>query len=184
MDRDYNYVPYSKATARSPSHDQLNKPVPPPVQLSAHYQVPTKRGATYDVPRVRDEPVRYQPPVRPYAVVGIGSQPNLSTTLISSYDVPRPKQSSQRNKYPNANLRTTRSMSPLKEPPCSEVGPSTVPCDIQEAAFTRQDNSVLASNSSSSMQDSYTDVMAKALQQFDSVLQPTHDNKQIIQTSL
>lgn len=186
VERDYNYVPYSKATTqRYPSDMQLSssKPVPPPAQLSTHYQVPSKnsRATMYAVPR---EPV--PPAVRPYAVVGIGSQPNLTAlhnTTQVGYDIPTTKASSQRNKYHNMNLRTARSMSPLKEPLGeSQVAPTAGPS--LPPAFASQVDT-LASNSSSSIQDNYTDVMAKALEQFDSVLQPSsHDNKQIIQTSL
>ncbi len=174
MDRDYSYVPYSRKAA--PSYD--NKAVPPPALLSTpQYQVPSsKRGVAYPV-----SVTGCQVPVRPYAVVGVGSQPNLSTvnnTTAGIYDTPRTK--AQRNKYHNMNLRTTRSMSPVQEPDAAKVAPTTIPSTVmQQQAFSQGE---AAGNSS--LHDNYTDVMAKALEQFDSLLQPPHENKQIIQTSL
>ncbi len=165
MEGEYNYVPYRQSA-------QPYKSGP-----TSHYQVPTQNRAIA---------VGQYPP-RPYAVVAIGSQPNLSSHHQPVYDVPT---STQRNKYHNIKLGQARSMSPLKEPPemsPSHPGSKVAPLTslVRQEAFREGPVESLVSNSSNSLQDNYIDAMDKALEQFDSLLQPPQGNKQqIIQTSL
>ena len=165
VEGEYNYVPYRQ-------HVQPHRTGP-----TKHYQVPTQN---------REVAVGHYPP-RPYAVVAIGSQPNLTShNGPPVYDVPT---ETHRNEYHNIKLGQARSMPPLKEP--AEMSPSHAGSKVAPlTAMTRQEAfkegpvESLASNSSNSLQDNYTDAMAKALEQFDSLLQPPQGNKQIIQTSL
>ncbi len=67
--------------------------------------------------------------------------------------------------------------------PGSKVAPLT--SLVRQEAFREGPVESLVSNSSNSLQDNYIDAMDKALEQFDSLLQPPQGNKQqIIQTSL
>ena len=189
-------VPHTKPMPNyhSPLPDSYQVPTKkPPVRGDVHYQVPQSQS---NIPRAGN-------PV-PYAVVGVGSHNDSQTS--------RPREVVEHIAYdsltPHSQTHRQRgSMSPVREP-SAEVSPShsqskVAPIPIQphrQQAFdgqasydtldgTNKARDSLASHSSTSVstQDHLTevmDVMDKALEQFDSLLQSSQEQKQIIQTSL
>ncbi len=161
IEHQFNYVPYRER--RYTSDAELNR---------AHYQVPTVvASSAYQVPR----PV-YQVPNSQSAI-------NPSTRAIPYAVVPIPAQHEQPRAHtrmvPPTTFRMERPQTDYSPSHAhSKVAPPTSHIPVQ--GFQGKDS--LVSYSSTSMDHSFTDQMAKALEQFDSLLPTT--KKQIIQTSL
>lgn len=203
--RDLHYqVPQAKMNPR-PTYQS---PLPNSYQVpTKKYQAPmTRDGTYYQVPQSQPEAANR---AIPYAVVGVGSIPGSMSgrprevVQHNAYDV-----LSSHNQLPPQQYQLTKSMSPVFKPPedispshtKSQVAPppaqprgqhafvveNQAPYNALSAAKTRNS---LASQSSTSVstQDHLTevmDVMDKALEQFDSLLQNPQEQKQIIQTAL